>query len=78
MKKKVPICRTINTAECDAWPDMLRYAALRFWISRLKDKLFPKQGLLTTIKDPGVIKIILTHRKNNASALREQLDQVLA
>ena len=70
--------RAINTAECDVWPDMLRYAALRFWISRLKDKLFPKQGLLTTIKDPGVIKIILTHRKNNASTLREQLDQVLA
>jgi len=70
--------RAIEAAERDAWPDMLRYAALRFWISRLKDKLFPKQGLLTTIKDPGVIRTILTHRKDNAATLREQLDQALA
>ena len=56
----------------------LRYAALRFWISRLKDKLFPKEGLLTTIKDPDAIKIILMHRKDNACTLREQLDQALS
>lgn len=69
--------RALDIAERDAWPDMLRYAALRFWISRLKDKLFPKQGLLTTIKDPDAIKVILMHRKDNATALREQLEQAL-
>ena len=69
--------RALDTAERDAWPDMLRYAALRFWISRLKDKLFPKQGLLTTIKDPDAIKVILMHRKDNAAALREQIEQAL-
>jgi homoserine kinase type II len=70
--------RPIDTNERDAWPDMLRYAALRFWISRLKDKIFPKQGLLTTIKDPDTLKFLLAHRKDNASMLRAQLDQALA
>jgi homoserine kinase type II len=70
--------RAIEAGERDAWPDMLRYAALRFWISRLKDKIFPKQGLLTTIKDPGALKTILINRKDNASALRAQLEEALA
>jgi homoserine kinase type II len=69
--------RPIQANECEAWPDMLRFAALRFWISRLKDKLFPKDGLLTTIKDPDAIKTILLHRSEHADALREELERAL-
>lgn len=55
--------RPLQLAERGAWPHMLRYGALRFWISRLKDKIFPKQGHLTTIKDPDAIRNILDERR---------------
>ena len=46
-------------AEKAQWRDTLRRAALRFWLSRLSDKLFPKDGAITHIKDPNVFKNIL-------------------
>jgi homoserine kinase type II len=60
--------RRLHHEEREAWPAMLRYAALRFWISRLKDKIFPKQGHLTMVKDPDAIKVILMDRRNSIHA----------
>ncbi len=61
--------RNIQTKEIQAWPYMLRAAALRFWLSRLQDKLFPKDGEMTHILNPDVFKNILLSRINNPPSL---------
>lgn len=57
--------RPLLEVEKQAWPMMLRAAALRFWLSRLHDKHFPKEGEMTHIKDPDVFKKILIDRIEN-------------
>lgn len=69
--------RPLEPAEREAWPDMLRYGALRFWVSRLKDKIFPKDGHLTTVKDPDAIRIILTHRREHTATALALWDEVV-
>ena len=55
--------RPFSEAERAEWPRVLRAAALRFWLSRLVDKLFPTPGELTFIKDPDAFKhILVAHR----------------
>jgi len=55
--------RSLTEEEQAAWPAALRLAALRFFISRLKDKHIPREGEITQIKDPDVFKRVLNiHR----------------
>lgn len=61
--------RPIAQKEREAWPTMLRSAALRFWLSRLQDKHFPRDGEMTHIKDPNVFKRIIEQRINHPEEL---------
>ena len=51
--------RPFTATEKKQWQNTLRRAALRFWLSRLRDRYFPKDGAITHIKDPDVFKNIL-------------------
>ncbi len=55
--------RPLTAAEQALLPGLLRRAALRFWTSRLFDALYPREGAMTTIKDPEEYRSkLLLHR----------------
>lgn len=60
--------RPFEDAEREAWPLMLRRAALRFWLSRLHDFHCPRAGQLVTVKDPDAFRTILRQRIHQPDA----------
>ena len=56
--------RVISQEEEKYLPILLRRACLRFWLSRLEHKLYPRAGEITQEKDPELFKnLLLQHRQ---------------
>jgi homoserine kinase type II len=51
--------RPFTSKEAESWPQALRVAALRFWISRLYDLHLPRDGELVVPRNPEPFKRIL-------------------
>lgn len=61
--------RAISTGE-EQWLSLfLRRACLRFWLSRLEHKIYPRAGEITQQKDPELFKKLLLQHRRNASEI---------
>ena len=61
--------RPLLDGERDAWPLMLRLAALRFWLSRLYDLHLPRDGELINAHDPRHFERVLQNHIESAQAV---------
>ena len=48
--------RSVDEAERQVWPMILSAASLRWWLARLLDQYFPRDGAITQRKEPGIFK----------------------
>ena len=63
--------RRLERRELEILPLMLRFSALRFWISRLQDRIFPMSGELTFSKDPNEFLNLLELRTRSQHELTD-------
>jgi homoserine kinase type II len=58
--------RELERNERELWPQALRAAALRFWLSRLYDWHVPREGDVVHVKDPDQYRRILEFHRAHA------------
>ena len=68
--------RPLLAIERAMWPIYLRAAALRFWLSRLHDTHFQREGEMTHTKNPQAFRRVLCHRREHQDAILQFWDAV--
>lgn len=61
--------RPLRSDEAEAWPLMLRLAALRFWLSRLFDMYLPRDGEMVNPHDPRHFERVLRNHIASSSTV---------